>query len=202
MHGGLFYFNRNRATAANTFFNNRAGIRRPVFHRDEYGASLGGPILKNKLFYFGSFEGFCLARAGNITTQMPTGALRQGDFSALPPISDPFNGGVPFPNNRIPNDRIASVPKGLNRFFSESNLPGTPPAWLGNNYTAHVPVFEPFDRYSARIDYLLTGRSKISGRFFRSANGPLNPSGVFSPAGSLAPESRNSATGTASATRE
>ncbi|MFO0284506.1 MAG: hypothetical protein ACK532_21620, partial [Acidobacteriota bacterium] len=179
LHGSLFYFNRNRATAANTFFNNRAGIRRPVFNRNEYGASLGGPIRKNKLFYFGSFEGFRLARAGNITTQMPTVALRQGDFSALPAIRDPFNGGVPFPNTRIPNDRIASVPKGLDKFFSDPNLPGTPPAGLGNNYTANVPVVEPVDRYSIRIDYSLTDRDKISGRFFRSANGPFNQSGVF-----------------------
>lgn len=179
LHGSLFYFNRNRATAANTFFNNRAGIGRQVFNRNEYGASLGGPILKNKLFYFGSFEGFRLARAGNITTQMPTVALRQGDFSALPPIRDPFNGGVPFPNNRIPADRIASVPKGLDKFFSEPNLPGTPPAGLGNNYTANVPVVEPVDRYSIRGDYSLTDKDKISGRFFRSANGPFNQSGVF-----------------------
>jgi hypothetical protein len=180
LRGSLFYFNRNRVTAANSFFNNRAGIPRQVFNRNEYGASLGGPVIKNKLFYFGAFEGFRLARAGQIVTQMPTVALRQGDFSALPsPIRDPFNNGVPFPNNRIPSNRIGRVPQRLDRFFSEPNLPGTPPAGLGNNYTANIPVVEPVDRYSIKVDYALTQSDRLSGRFFRSANGPFKQSGVF-----------------------
>ncbi len=180
LHGSLFYFNRNRATAANSFFNNRAGIPRQVFNRNEYGASLGGKIIRNKLFYFGSFEGFRLLRAGQNVTQMPTLALRQGDFRLVPTaIRDPFNGGVPFPGNQIPSDRIAAVPKGLDRFFSAPNLPGSGPAGLGNNYVANIPVLEPVDRYSVKIDYNLSQNDRITGRFFRSANGPFNQSGVF-----------------------
>ncbi len=180
MHGSVFYFNRNKATAANSFFNNRAGIPRQVFNRNEYGASLGGKIIKNKLFYFGSFEGFRLLRAGQNVTQMPTTALRQGDFSLVPTtIRDPFNGGTPFPNNRIPADRIAAVAKGLDGYFSTPNLPGTGPAGLGNNYVANIRVLEPVDRYSIKVDYNLSQKDRISGRFFRSANGPFNQSGVF-----------------------
>ena len=180
LHGAMFYFNRNRVTAANSFFNNRAGIRRQVFNRNEYGVSGGGPIIKNKLFYFGSFEGFRLARAGLNLTQMPTQALRQGDFSLLPTaIKDPFNAGVPFPGNRIPANRIGSVPQGLDKYFSNPNLPGAGPAGLGNNYVANVPVVEPLDRYSIRADYNLSSKDRIQGRFFRSANGPFNQSGVF-----------------------
>ncbi len=180
MHGSMFYFNRNKALAANSFFNNRAGIVRQVFNRNEYGASVGGKIIKNKLFYFSSFEGFRLLRAGQNVTQMPTTALRQGDFSLVPTlIRDPFNGANPFPNNRIPTDRIAAVAKGLDGFFSAPNLPGTGPAGLGNNYVANIPVLEPVDRYSVKVDYNLTERDRIVGRFFRSANGPFNQSGVF-----------------------
>ena len=180
LHGAMFYFNRNRVTAANSFFNNRAGIPRQVFNRNEYGASAGGAIIKNKLFYFGSFEGFRLARAGLNLTQMPTQALRQGDFSLLPTaIKDPFNGGVPFPGNRIPANRIGAVPQGLDKYFSNPNLPGAGPAGLGNNYVANVPVVEPLDRYSIRADYNLSSKDRIQGRFFRSANGPFNQSGVF-----------------------
>ena len=180
LHGALFYFNRNRVTAANSFFNNRAGIGRQVFNRNEYGASIGGPVLKNKLFYFGSFEGFRLARAGLNLTQMPTVAFRQGDLSRLPQqIRDPFNGGEPFPGNRIPTSRIGTVPQGLDKFFSDPNLPGTGPAGLGNNYVANVRVVEPVDRYSIRADYNLSSKDRIAGRFFRSANGPFNQSGVF-----------------------
>ena len=180
LHGSLFYFNRNRATAANSFFNNRAGIPRQVFNRNEYGGSLAGPIVRNRLFYLGSFEGFRLARAGQNVTQMPTQALRQGDFSLVPTaIRDPFNNGAPFPGNRIPSDRIGPVPRGLEGYFSDPNLPGTGPAGLGNNYVANVPVVEPVDRYSVKIDYNLSQSDRIAGRFFRSANGPFNQSGVF-----------------------
>jgi hypothetical protein len=180
IHGAVFYFNRNRVAAANSFFNNRAGIPRQVFNRNEYGASFGGPVVKNKAFYFGAFEGFRLARAGLNVTQMPTKALREGDFTLLPqPIRDPFSGGVPFPGNRIPSGRIGAVPLGLDRFFSDPNTPGTPPAGLGNNYVANIPVVEPVDRYSGRVDYSPSAKDRIAGRFFRSANGPFNQSGVF-----------------------
>jgi hypothetical protein len=67
LHGSLIYFNRNRATASNNFFSNRAGLAIPKYNRNEYGASAGGPIKKNKLFYFGNFEGYRLASAATNT---------------------------------------------------------------------------------------------------------------------------------------
>ena len=177
-HGSVFYFNRNRITAANNFFSNRAGLDRPPFNRNEYGFSLGGPVKKNRIFFHGAFEGYRAAASQTITTQMPTRALRAGDFSALPPVRDPFNNGAPFPDNRIPDNRIASVAKGLDKFFSDPNLAGLPPAGLGNNFTTNVAALEPVDRYSLRGDYNLTSKDRFSGRFFRSANGPFNQTGA------------------------
>jgi hypothetical protein len=179
-HGSLIYFNRNRVTAANNFFSNRAGLARPTFNRNEYGGSLGGPIKRNKLFFFGNFEGFRQTASVTLTTQMPTAALRSGDFTGLPQIRDPFNGGVPFPNNRIPADRIGSVPMGLDRFFSDPNLVTNNPGGLGNNFTTNVQALEPFDRYTGRVDYHITSKDRITGRYFRSANGPFNQTGSAS----------------------
>ena len=177
-HGGVFYFNRNRVTAANNFFSNRAGLPRPPFNRNEYGGSIGGPLRHNKLFFFGNFEGFRQASSQNIVTQMPSAAMRRGDFSLLPALRDPFNSGVPFPGNRIPTERISSVARGLDPFFSDPNLPGVGPAGLGNNFTANVAALQKVDRYSIRIDYLLTAKDKITGRFFKSADGPYNATGA------------------------
>lgn len=176
-HGSLLYFNRNRVTAANNFFSNRAGLQRPPFNRNEYGGSLGGPVLRNKLFFFGNFEGFRQTASVTLTTQMPTLALRNGDFTGLGAIRDPFNGGAPFPNNRIPADRISSVAKGLDRFFSDPNLTTANPGGLGNNFTTNVAALEPFDRYTGRVDYNATAKDRITGRYFRSANGPFNQTG-------------------------
>jgi len=179
-HGSLLYFNRNRVTAANNFFSNRAGLPRPPFNRNEYGGSLGGPMRRNKLFFFGNFEGFRQTASVTLTTQMPTVALRSGDFTGLAAIRDPFNSGVPFPNNRIPADRISSVAKGLDRFFSDPNLATTNPGGLGNNFTTNVAALEPFDRYTGRVDYSVTSKDRITGRYFRSANGPFNQTGSAS----------------------
>jgi hypothetical protein len=180
LRGSFFYFNRNRATAANNFFSNRAGLPNPKYNRNEYGVAVGGPILKNKLFYFGSFEGFRQASAVTNTIAMPTTAMRSGNFSALGTvIKDPFT-GIAFPGNIIPTNRISPVAQGLDKFFSAPNLPGVGASGLGANYTVNVGQTEPVDRYSIKVDYLITDRDRISGRYFKSADGPYNATGSLS----------------------
>ena len=97
------------------------------------------PFVRNKLFFFGNYEG--LTRRVSTTTvhAMPTVALKAGDFSGLPAIRDPFT-QEPFPNNRIPNDRISGVARELLNFTSDPNGPGTGAAGLGNNFTVNVPT--------------------------------------------------------------
>ena len=100
VHGSLFAFNRNRALSAKHVFATH--LPKPTFNRNEFGGSVGGPIIRNKLFYFGNFEG--LRRNVSTTTvhAMPTVALKAGDFSGLAPIRDPFT-GQPFPRQSHPN---------------------------------------------------------------------------------------------------
>src|SRR5437867_382326 len=133
-HGTLFAFNRNRVLSAKHVFATQ--LPKPAFNRNEFGGSAGGPVLKNKLFFFGNYEG--LRRRVSTTTvhAMPTVALKAGDFSGLSPIRDPFTGG-PFPSNRIPDDHISPVARELLKFTSDPNGPGTPPAGLGNNFTVN-----------------------------------------------------------------
>ena len=57
LHGSLFEFLRNDKLDANNFFNNRNGIDKPEYRRHQYGGAAGGPIIKNKTFWFGSYEG-------------------------------------------------------------------------------------------------------------------------------------------------
>ena len=170
VHGSLFAFNRNRALSAKHVFATH--LPKPTFNRNEFGGSVGGPIIRNKLFYFGNFEG--LRRNVSTTTvhAMPTVALKAGDFSGLAPIRDPFT-GQPFAGNRIPTDRISAVSRELLKFTSDPNGPGTGAAGLGNNFTVNVPTRESYDRYSVRIDAQLTSNDKITGRFYRADNGPF-----------------------------
>ena len=171
IHGSLFAFNRNRALSAKNFFATH--LPKPSFNRNEFGGSLGGPILKNKLFYFGNYEGLSRRVSTTTVNAMPTLALKAGDFTGLAPIHDPFGDGAPFANNRIPTTRISPAAIELMKFTSDPNGPGTGAAGLGNNFTTNVPTKESYDRYTIRIDSQLTSKDKITGRFYLADNGPF-----------------------------
>ncbi|MBM3723888.1 MAG: hypothetical protein FJW40_00475 [Acidobacteria bacterium] len=169
--GSLFAFNRNRATAAKEFF--ATGLPLPAFNRNEYGGSLGGPVLRNKLFFFGSFEGLRRNVSTTNVVAMPTVALKSGDFSNLPAIRDPFASGVPFAGNRIPSNRISPVSSELLKFTSDPNGRGTGAAGLGNNFTTNIPTREPLDRFSGRGDYQISSKDRVTVRYFHVNNGPF-----------------------------
>lgn len=81
LHGSLYEYTRNTLTAANTFFNNQDGLPRQTLIRNVFGASLGGPIKKNRLFYFFNYEGRRDASEGTAVRVVPNMVFRQGIFS-------------------------------------------------------------------------------------------------------------------------
>ena len=89
-HGSLFEFHRNSALAANNFFFNRnslpaeTGAKRPNYIRNQYGATLGGPIVRDRTFFFGSFQGTRIRQGVSRTATVPSAAVREGDFSREP----------------------------------------------------------------------------------------------------------------------
>jgi Carboxypeptidase regulatory-like domain len=117
-HGTLFAFNRNRALSAKNFFAQH--LPKPPFNRNEYGGTLGGPIVRDRLFYFGSFEG--LRRIGSTTFSMlqPTVEQKAGNFSGRAPIRDPLT-GEQFLGNIIPSSRISNAVQELLRFAPDPN---------------------------------------------------------------------------------
>src|SRR2546423_12017268 len=74
-HGSLYEYHRNTVTTANDFFNNKAGIARPQLLRNIFGGSLGGPIKKDKIFFFGTYEGFREATATTVLREVPLPTL-------------------------------------------------------------------------------------------------------------------------------
>lgn len=78
MHGSLYEFNRNTDYTANTWFNNRSGVPRPQLVRNQFGASLGGPVKKDRLFYFFNYERRIDASQQSVTRTVPSETLKQG----------------------------------------------------------------------------------------------------------------------------
>ncbi|HKX26581.1 MAG TPA: TonB-dependent receptor, partial [Blastocatellia bacterium] len=81
LHGTGYYFLRDNALNANDWFANRAGRALPAFHRDQFGGVLGGPIIRNKTFFFGGYEYTKQESPTTSTITVPTARQRQGDFS-------------------------------------------------------------------------------------------------------------------------
>lgn len=114
-HGSAYEFLRNDRLDANTFFNNRSGVGKPAFRRNEFGGTAGGPIRKDRTFFFADYQGIRLRQPRTVISTIPTLAQRQwiasGDFSALgTTIFDPTNvvngQRVAFAGNRIPAARL------------------------------------------------------------------------------------------------
>jgi len=161
LHGSLFEYNRVTDFAATNYFS----ATKTPYSRNEFGGSLGGSIKKDKLFYFGSFEGLRFNYNSTFLTEQPTKALASGDFSGLAPVIDPET-GTPFPNNQIPTSRFSPVASQLLNYFVTANTQTSQPGGLGTNYSANSPTSEQNYRYLGRIDYAISPKDSIFGRYY------------------------------------
>jgi len=170
LHGSVFEFNRNRAYAAKNWA--ATGLPKPAYNRNEFGFTLGGPVRKNKTFFFGNYEGLRerFART-NSSLSVATAAMRGGDFAGLPTILDPLN-GQPFANNRIPSERMDARAKTLIGRVPLPNQAGTGPAGTLQNYTVTIPQISDVNRYGVRLDHKLSERNSFWGSYNYSIGSP------------------------------
>jgi len=157
LHGSLYEFLRNDKLDANTFFNNRLGAPKPAFRRNEFGGTIGGPIRKDKTFFFGDYQGIRVRQPRTVISTIPTLAQRQwinsGDFSAFPgTIYDPttiVNGlRVPFAGNRIPVTRLdPAALKVTNLLPNPTNSAAT------QNFVFNPTVQQRTDQFDVRLDH-------------------------------------------------
>jgi len=119
-HGAVWEFNQNDAFSARNAFSGREP---PKLNRNQYGGALGGPILRNRTFFFGSFEATPIDRETIFNSVVPQPAMLEGDFSGLDTaIRDPLT-GQPFPGNMIPKDRISSASRFFYPYLLQPNDP-------------------------------------------------------------------------------
>jgi hypothetical protein len=158
LHGSALWFNRNKSYAARNTF--ATSLPKPPFNRNEFGYTVGGPVIKNKTFFFTSYEGLRERSSRTDTLTVSTAAMRAGNFTALPVVADPL-AGVPFANNQVPATRIDPRSKALIDRVPLPNLAGTGPAGTLSNYVRTLGNVSDINRWSARIDHRFSSKDSV-----------------------------------------
>jgi Carboxypeptidase regulatory-like domain/TonB-dependent Receptor Plug Domain len=167
--GSAFYSGRSDALNAKNYFLKNANQPQEPLTRNDFGGSIGGPIIRDKLHFFGNVEWNLEDRGTARTAFVPTQAERSGDFSgpSIPgctgaiPI-DPLTGS-PFPGNRIPANRISPAGQALLNLYALPNV--TPTGGSCNNWVTSVVSPIDFRQYSGRADWSVTNTSRLMVRY-------------------------------------
>lgn len=174
MHGSLYEFNRVSRLGARPFFSNS----KPVTTANNFGFTLGGPVMKNKLFYFVDYQGIRDRRGDFHQGTIPTTAFRNGDlnWSRGTDIYDPATGAadgtgrVPFANRVIPSSRISPIATRLLAL-----IPNPTNSGILQNFQTSTVRKKDTDGGDAKIDWQLTGNDRMSIRYSRQDSSIFDP---------------------------
>ncbi len=166
---GFWYHSNHKWGAKNLFFNPNtpAGPGTPQRIDNQYGGTLGGPIVKNKLFFFGSWEGTTTAERGNGLLSVPTAQVKGGNFNGLATIYDPATGDsdgrnrTPFANNVVPTNRMSAQALTLQNLIP---LPNTGTGQV-SNYFSSVPYYFKRDLVDAKVNWTPSPKANVFGKY-------------------------------------
>jgi hypothetical protein len=167
-HGTVFEFLRNSLLDARNFFDQA----KPSFKRNQYGFSVGGPIRKNKTFFFADYEATNIRQPRTVLSTVPTARMASGDFGELLPstvIYDPSSynpttkARSPFPNNVVPGSQFDLIGVKLVSYYPKPNLPG-----LSRNFLFNPPGPDDTKRGDVRIDHQQSEKDHIFGHYSHS----------------------------------
>jgi Carboxypeptidase regulatory-like domain len=174
------FYNSDKFNATPYFFGNDPNGKPPKVPvtRNIYGGTVGGPIQRNRLFFFGSFEGYKQNLRFFNNRSVPNAALRAGDFSnarnangTLQLIYDPLTGNAdgtgrtPFPNNIIPAERLNAIAQKVNTYWPLPNSGGTGAGNLTNNHLREEQRTTDRDNYDVKLNFNRTPTHQIWGKF-------------------------------------
>jgi hypothetical protein len=185
-HGSLYAFYENQDGTANTWSNDYNKIAKGVFHQNLFGGTFGGPVFKNRLFFFMDYEGFRQTSAGTSVISLPSRRMRTGDFSEFLGAPNEFGQSIPatqyiqlyntangltaatpYVNNQIPvNNPVAAYVFAHPEFYPLPNRPSTnansPDT---NNYGGYNKSAAVNNQGDIRVDYTVSPKDNMWARF-------------------------------------
>lgn len=168
LHGSLYEFLRNDRLDARNFF----ASAKPVLRYNQFGASLGGPIRKDKTFFFANYEGLEIRRQQTILASVPAVAETRGDLSSLTTVvRDPLS-ATPFAGNLIPASRLDPVGAAIASLYPEPNVAGA--RSRNNNFRSNQPTRTTTNVAVARLDHNFSLNDRIYGRFLANESDTFN----------------------------
>jgi hypothetical protein len=181
-HGSLYEYHRNEGLDANNYFSNARSVERAPLKYNDFGWALGGPIRRNKLFFFAGQEWKLIRRFRSPTSEtLPTRAMRSGDFRGISTVlRDPLT-GLPFPGNVIPANRITPDGRAIANLYTAME-------GLASSYddrpASNNSLFEgdnPFDwrQDMVRLDFQASDSHRLTLRLLRDSYDLVDPFGTF-----------------------
>lgn len=192
LHGSVYEYLRNNVLDANEFFNRGAGRAIPAFRMNQFGGAAGGPIKRNRTFFFGDYQGTRWRRGDVLRTSVPTALQRAGNFSQtrtqtgqavtlydpLTTVPNPAQAGqsirTPFAGNILPANRLEPIARKLIDFYPQANDAGEPFTQF-NNYINNAGRSIDGDQFSARIDHNVSSAYRVFGRMARNKTSLTQP---------------------------
>lgn len=164
LHGSGFEFLRNDAFDANNFFNNRAGRPKPDFSQHQFGGTLGGPVFRDRTFFFTNYQGLRIRQGQTYLSTVPSEKMRSGDFSEINRIIyDPLT-NQPFAGNVIPESRWDPAARNiLQQLYPAPNTAGTRGATgqTISNYLINPTLERQDNQYDLKVDHTLTSANRF-----------------------------------------
>jgi hypothetical protein len=170
-HGNVFEFFRNSALDARDYFELPTD-KKASFKENQFGGTLGGPIVKDKLFWFGDYQATIIRNPLTFRSVVPTANERAGNFSdpGEPTIYDPAT-NLPFAGNVIPSRLIDSTSQAFMNLYPDANLVDG-----GNSFYVISPIEQDrIDQGDGRLDYNPTQRDQFFARYSMSGRTDVRP---------------------------
>jgi hypothetical protein len=185
-HGTAFEFLRNSNLDGTNFFANRAGNKKPAYKQNQFGGTFGGPVIKDKTFFFGSYEGTRTRLGRSFVSTVPVDELRRGDFNRIRPVFDPATTAgtaasftrQPFPGNIVPLNRWDPLfPKLLDLYPRPNNGIG-----IANNYFFAPSEKNDVNSYDFKGDHNISDTQRFNARYSKRTRDRYEPGPLPLPA--------------------